>query len=84
MARLYGIANARQEPSEALVVLVELGGRRMGVVVDELLGLQQTVIKGLGYGVGRTEGLAGGGIMADGQVALIVDVVGLFKLAFRR
>ena len=67
--------------TDALVVVVENNGRQVGIVVDELVGIQQTVIKNLGSGLFNTKGLSGGSIMADGTVGLIVDVAGLISIA---
>jgi len=79
--RLFRIENAKQQLSEALVVVVEDGGRQAGLVVDDLLGQQQIVIKSLGEAMKQTVGIAGGAIMPDGQVGLILDVGGLVRLA---
>ncbi|MBI3992693.1 MAG: Hpt domain-containing protein [Candidatus Lambdaproteobacteria bacterium] len=79
--QLFGVHQAVQDIFQGLVVVVENQGRQVGIVVDELLGLQQTVIKSLGAGLGITEGLSGGAIMADGTVGLIVDIPGLIKVA---
>ncbi len=63
------------------VIVVESDSRRLAVVVDELLGQQQIVIKGLGQTMGTIPGLAGGAIMPDGRVGLILDVPSLTKQA---
>jgi two-component system, chemotaxis family, sensor kinase CheA len=62
-----------------LVVLVETEGKIVGFAVDELLGKQQIVIKTLGDTFKSIQGLAGGGILSDGNVGLILDVDGLAK-----
>ena len=70
------------EPLEGrLLVLVEADGRCVGLVVDELQGQQQVVIKSLETNCGRIEGLAGATILGDGSVAFILDMVGLVRLA---
>jgi two-component system chemotaxis sensor kinase CheA len=79
--RLFGVPGAKENVTDALVVVVENGGRQVGIVVDELVGIQQTVIKNLGSGLFNTKGLSGGSIMADGTVGLIVDVAGLISIA---
>jgi len=81
---LVGILGGRPsvEPLEGrLLVLVEAEGTRVGLVVDELLGQQQVVIKSLETNCGRVEGLAGATILGDGSVAFILDMVGLVRLA---
>ncbi len=73
-ARL-GIAGASTRAEEALVVLVEMeSGRRVGLVVDELIGQQQVVIKSLEENYRSIDGVSGATILGDGRVALIVDV----------
>lgn len=59
------------------VVVVGLVDRRIGIIVDELVGEQEIVIKSLGGYIGDIHGLAGATIMGDGSVALILDVRGL-------
>jgi two-component system chemotaxis sensor kinase CheA len=60
------------------VVLCEAeGGVKVALVVDDIIGQQQVVIKSLEDNVQSIEGIAGGTILGDGNVALIVDVQGL-------
>ena len=62
------------EPSAGkLVVVVDTHGKRMGLVIDEVLGQQQVVIKPLDKNYKSVKGLAGATIMSDGSVALILD-----------
>jgi len=76
--RLLGIPGAREDVTEALVVLVETeDGSRMGLVVDEVLGQQQVVIKSMEANFRRLDGVAAATILGDGRVALILDVAGL-------
>lgn len=67
---------ASGEEAAALVV-VEGSGRRIAVAVDEVLGKQEVVIKSLGEWLGRVRGVAGGAILGDGSVGIIVDLDGL-------
>jgi two-component system chemotaxis sensor kinase CheA len=78
---LFGVHGALTEPTEALVVVVEDDGKQAGVMVDELLGQQQIVIKSLGDAMRGIPGISGGAIMSDGGVSLILDVGGLVRLA---
>lgn len=66
---------------DSLVIIVGNEGRRCGLVVDELLGQQQVVIKNLGQRLKGIRGVSGGCILGDGRVGLILDVSGLLKLA---
>lgn len=81
LAKILGVEGAEADPTKALVVVVEHEGRHTGLLVDDLIGLQQTVIKTLGHGMPQSVGFSGGAIMADGRVGLIVDVAGVLKLA---
>jgi two-component system chemotaxis sensor kinase CheA len=81
MAKIFGLAGAQEDPTKALVVVVEHEGRQAGLLVDDLIGMQQTVIKSLGAGLPQSAGFSGGAIMADGRIGLIVDVPGVLKLA---
>jgi two-component system chemotaxis sensor kinase CheA len=81
LAKVLNVDGAESDPTKALVVVVEHDGRHTGLLVDDLIGLQQTVIKTLGAGMPHSVGFSGGAIMADGRVGLIVDVAGVLKLA---
>jgi len=72
--RLFGLEGAKSDPTEALVVVVEGSGRRIGLLVDEVVTQQQVVIKNLGEGMGRTRYVSGAAILSDGRVGLIVNV----------
>jgi len=78
---VFGLAGAEEDPTKALVVVVEHEGRHAGLLVDDLIGMQQTVIKNLGAGMPQNVGFSGGAIMADGRIGLIVDVTGVLRLA---
>jgi two-component system chemotaxis sensor kinase CheA len=60
-----------------LAVIVEAGRRKVGLVVDELLGQQQVVVKSLERHLRKVDGLMGATILGDGRVAPIVDVTGI-------
>jgi len=81
LGQLFGIDSAKTDPEEAVVVVVEDEGRKIGVLADDLLGQQSIVIKSLGESMQDTDGVAGGAIMSNGNVALILDVAGLIKVA---
>jgi two-component system chemotaxis sensor kinase CheA len=82
LADLLGITTSSRT-DEPLLVIVEAEGRRMGLVVDELQGQQQVVVKSLEANYERIAGLAGATILGDGNVAFILDVAGLAKLVNR-
>lgn len=59
------------------LVIVGSAEKRLALVVDELLGNQEIVIKSLGSYIGKVPGIAGGTILGDGSVALIMEIAGL-------
>jgi two-component system chemotaxis sensor kinase CheA len=79
--KLFGVVPITEEPTESLLVVVEDDSRKCGLLVDDLSGQQQVVIKSLGEGLGRVKGVSGAAIMGDGKVSLILDVPGLMNLA---
>jgi two-component system chemotaxis sensor kinase CheA len=68
------------DPSQATVVVIEDAGSRVGLVVDGLLGKQEVVIKSLGDAFGTVRGVAGGAILGDGRIGLILDAHGIVAL----
>ena len=63
----------------SIIVLVEIGKKRYGIIVDQLLGKQQVVIKSLERHYKKVDGISGATIMGDGKVAMIIDVDNLMK-----
>lgn len=70
-------AHSRLEADEFPVVVVRVEGKRRGLIVDELIGQQEIVIKPLGKLLSKVHGIAGATILGDGNVALILDVASL-------
>ena len=62
------------------MVVVEAGRKRIGLIVDELLGQQQVVVKSLEKNLHKVEGWMGATILGDGRVAPIIDVTALAEL----
>ncbi|GAP66180.1 chemotaxis protein histidine kinase-like protein [Mizugakiibacter sediminis] len=81
---LFGCRNAVTDATQGIVVVVEGEGRRVGLLVDALLGQQQAVIKSLEAHYRRVGGISGATVTGDGSVALIVDVPGVVRLAHAR
>lgn len=77
----FGIEPDNRTLDNGLLVVVEGDGKKGGLLVDELLGQQQVVIKSLETNFRRVEGLSGATILGDGTVALIIDVSGVVRLA---
>ncbi len=81
LAELFGIEGDVRDPTLAVVMIVEDEGRQVGLMIDELIGSQQIVIKTLGEMIRNIPGISGSAIMPDGRVGLILDVNGLVRLA---
>ncbi|NLW88015.1 MAG: chemotaxis protein CheA [Planctomycetes bacterium] len=81
LADLFEVPDAIEEPTEGLLVVIEGGGKKCALMVDELLGQQQVVIKHLGKMLSKIPGVSGGAILGDGRVGLILDTTGLIALA---
>jgi len=79
LAELFGLTakGSHKEQKGLFVVVVGIGEKRVGIVVDDLLGEQEIVIKTLGKYIGEIAGISGATILGDGKVALILDVRGL-------
>ncbi len=75
----YRVDEAITTPSDAIILLVEDGGRKIGLMVDRIIRQQQFVIKPLTGVLSSVPGISGGTIMPDGQVGLILDITLLFQ-----
>jgi two-component system chemotaxis sensor kinase CheA len=78
---LFDIPESCTDPMEGLLIIIEGEGKRCALMVDEILGQQQVVIKSLGQALGTITGVSGGAILGDGRVGLILDSTGILKLA---
>jgi two-component system chemotaxis sensor kinase CheA len=77
VVRLYqkfGVTPRSENPRESVLVVADVEGRRFCLMVDELIGKQEVVIKSLGETLKNIPGIAGGAILGDGRVGLILDV----------
>lgn len=74
----FGVRDAVTDPSRGIVVIVETDkAGHLGLVVDDLIGQQQVVVKSLESNYQPVEGIGGATILGDGRVALILDIAGL-------
>ena len=78
--RVFNHAYAKANPWEALVVVVENQGRHLALLVDDLEGEVQAVMKSLEDNYRKVDGVAGATILGDGQVGLILDIPGLDRI----
>ena len=84
MIRLYevfGLEPEHKDPTKAILMILETEGERIAVMVDEILGQQQVVIKSMEQNFRKVDGIAGATILGDGTVGFILDVRGLLELA---
>lgn len=77
--RRLGLSSPGKSPSEGLLIVGEAEGKTYCLLVDELLGKQEVVIKSLGNLFQKVDGIAGGAILGDGRVGLILDMTELYK-----
>jgi two-component system chemotaxis sensor kinase CheA len=82
--RLFNIPDAQTRLTSGLLVVISEGKQRCALFVDDLLIQTQVVTKSLGPGAENTSCVAGGAIMGDGTVGLILDAVGIIELARQR
>jgi len=78
--RIFDAECDHNNPWEALVMVIEHNGNQIGLLLDELLGKEEIVIKSLGETLKNIKGIAGGAIMGDGRVGLILDMAGIWDL----
>jgi two-component system chemotaxis sensor kinase CheA len=83
LADVFGIASDITDPSKGILVILETEGEQVAVLVDELVGQQQVVVKSLEQNFQKVDGFAGATILGDGTVGFILDVRGLLDLARR-
>ena len=79
--RLFDITDAQTELTLGLLVVIGEGQQRCALFVDDLLSQTQVVTKLLGKGINKVQGVAGGAIMSDGTVGLILDTAGIVNIA---
>jgi len=75
----FGVIPTSEDPLQSVLVVAEVEGQRYCLLVDELIGKQEVVIKSLGETFRNVAGVAGGAILGDGRVGLILDLDRLFK-----
>jgi two-component system, chemotaxis family, sensor kinase CheA len=75
----FGVQPRSEDVCEGLLVVAEGEGKRFCLLVDEFIGKQEVVIKSLGDTLKETAGVAGGAILGDGRVGLILDMDGVFE-----
>jgi two-component system chemotaxis sensor kinase CheA len=80
LADIFGVEGAGQDASRSFVVIVTTGMQEIGLVVDELIGQEEVVIKPLVDYLRGESGFSGATIIGDGRISLILDVYELVKM----
>jgi len=75
--QVFNVEGARTDPTQGIVTIMETEGRRFAMLIDELVGQQQVVVKNLETNYRKVHGISAATILGDGSVALIVDVAAL-------
>ncbi|MBJ2064513.1 chemotaxis protein CheA [Serratia odorifera] len=78
--RVFDVAGAKTEATQGIVVILQSAGRRYALLVDQLIGQHQVVVKNLESNYRKVPGISAATILGDGSVALIVDVSALQTL----
>lgn len=81
LGRIFQVPGWTADPAGGLVVIVEHDGRHWALLVDELLGQQQVVVKSLETNFRKVDGITGATILGDGRAALILDIAGIVAMA---
>ncbi|MFC1589425.1 chemotaxis protein CheA [Pseudomonadota bacterium] len=79
LREVFNVQSGDEEGRVGLLVVIDIGGRRVGLYVDDVVGQQQVVIKSLEQNYQQVPGIAGATVLGDGSVALIIDVLGLVQ-----
>jgi two-component system chemotaxis sensor kinase CheA len=77
--RRFGVKPRSESAAESLLIVAEAEGKCFCLMVDELIDKQEVVIKSLGESLKGIPGVAGGAILGDGRVGLILDLEGIFR-----
>jgi two-component system chemotaxis sensor kinase CheA len=81
--KLFGITPKYTDITDGIVVVVDVDGKQAGIFVDELVGQQQVVVKSLEAHYKKVDGISTATILGDGEVALILDISTLARMAHR-
>ncbi|MBR1603560.1 MAG: chemotaxis protein CheA [Synergistaceae bacterium] len=76
---ILGAEGIEHDRDEYPVVVVKMGKNKTGFIVSQLIGQQEIVIKSLGRFLSKIDGISGGTILGDGNVALILDVASFYS-----
>jgi len=75
----FGVPPHSEDPQKGVLILAEVESQKFCLLVDEVIGKHEVVIKSLGETFAKVAGIAGGAILGDGRVGLILDLDKLFR-----
>jgi len=84
LAEAFGMHGKADRPEQGILVILESEGKKSAILVDELVGQHQVVIKSMEANYRKVAGISGATIMGDGRVAMIVDIAHIVGLANSR
>ena len=85
LIRLYEAFNFETEitdPKQSLILILDGHNRKIALMVDDVVGQQQVVIKSLEKNYKQVPGISGATVLGDGRISLILDIYGLEKISF--
>jgi len=80
LREVFNIRSEARDGSDLMMVIVESEGSKIALVVDELLGQNQVVVKSIEANYRKVQGVSAATIMGDGRVAFIVDIPGMIRM----
>lgn len=81
LAEVFKLVKNNRPVKYSYIVVVRVSKQEVGIVVEHLVGEEEVVVKSFGSLIGEIQGISSAAILGDGQIALIVDIQGLFKLS---
>lgn len=81
LAEVFNLVKDNRPVKYSYIVVVRVSKQEVGIVVEHLVGEEEVVVKSFGSLIGEIQGISSAAILGDGQIALIVDIQGLFKLS---
>ncbi len=69
------------EPHTGILAILKEGPKKMALLVDEIIGQEQVVIKSMREHMEQVQGIAGATILGNGRVAIILDIASLFRMS---
>ena len=83
LSKLFSINNNVEDPINGILIVLKDDDKKITLLVDEIIGQQQAVVKSLEDNYDNVQGIAGATILGNGRVAMIIDVSSLMKIAFK-